>query len=426
VVLAQVSPDDLRLLRRTPVVEVFDASKDAIVFVTGPIFQGDRPKLEEFFKVPGAKPFEHSVGTGFVVHPSGYVVANAHGVERVISHQMVLSDGKKYPAELVASSGAEDLALLKIEAGRPLPCVQLARAGDVMIGETIIVIGHPHGLLHTCTTGIVSAVGRTTNLADRENLKLTNLIQTDAGINPGSSGGPWFNVVGEVMGMTVSKKGGADNISFAIPVATIRRLLPGMLDVEGRLGLVTGLTVGGTGACRVTAVKPESSAANAGVQVDDVITSVADVPTPTLVDYHFALLDQKPEETVEVDLLRNDQPVHASVVMGRRPGIDVGALLSRKLGLSAQPLDERRAKAMLLQVGRGVVVTAVDPSIYRNVDHRPAVGDVLARINRIRPRDMDHLGILLDDLETGDQVTMVFVRYASKTATRVDIKLTLP
>jgi serine protease Do len=147
---------DRRALRRTAVVEVFEKCRDSVVFVTGPrVPAGDKAKLGEFFNVPIEKP-EQSVGSGFVVHASGYVLTNAHGVDRVIAHEVVLADGKKYPAELIASLRNEDLALLKLHVGRPLSAVRLAPSGDLLIGETLIVIGNPHGLMSTCTTGTLT------------------------------------------------------------------------------------------------------------------------------------------------------------------------------------------------------------------------------------------------------------------------------
>jgi S1-C subfamily serine protease len=228
------------------------------------------------------------------------------------------------------------------------------------------------------------------------------------------------------MGMTVSKKGGADNISFAIPVATIRKVLPTLLDVERRYGLMTGLTLAEAGPCRVAAVLAGSPAERAGARVGDVITRVADLPTSDVVEFQFALLDRKPGETLDLDLLRQSVPVHLTLSLEQRPKPDAVALASQKLGLTVAALEPSRSRKMLLRVGRGVFVTAVDPSAYRNVDHKPAAGDVLARINRIRPRDLDHFGLLLDKLQPGDQVTMVLVRHVNETATRVDIKLALP
>ena len=167
---------------------------------------------------------------------------------------MTVSNGRKLPAELVAVVRQHDLALLKVEAGRPLTAVKLARDGDLLIGEPVIVIGNPQGLRLTCTTGVVSAVGRATRPSGLPGITLYGMIQTDAAINPGSSGGPWFNALGEVIGVTASQKLNAENIAFGIPVAAIRHTLPEMLDVERRQGVVTGLQLQPYGPCKVTTV----------------------------------------------------------------------------------------------------------------------------------------------------------------------------
>lgn len=425
---AQTQPDgpaDRVALRRTPVVEVFEKWKDSVVYVTGPLVPAGGSSPAEFFDLPEPK-LEQSVGTGFVVHASGYVMTNAHAAARVIAHEVVLSDGRKCPAELVASIRDEDLALLKIDDARPLPAVQLARSGDLLIGEPVIVIGNPHGLKHTCTQGIVSAIGRQTNLLDVEGVTLADMIQTDAGINPGSSGGPWFNVLGEVIGLTASMKRDSQNIGFAISAASLRRLLPEMLDVERRYGFVTGLSVAADGPCRVEAVEPDSPAARAGIRVDDVVVELADAPIPTVADYHLALIGRKPEEPIPVELLRGEETVAVSVVPAKRPKPDAAALLREKLGLEAVPLDDAKAKATSLRVPRGVVITSVDAGRYEGVDHPPAAGDVLARVDAIRPRDFDHLGLLLERLKPGQRVPLVILRRKDDAATRIDVSFVVP
>jgi serine protease Do len=411
--------------RRTPAVEVFEKYKDAVVFVTGPVVSANGSKLAEFFKLQQKKQ-EKSVGTGFLIHESGYVVTNAHGAERIITHQVVLSDAKRHPAELVATIRNEDVALLKIDAGRPLVAARLARSGDLLIGEPVIVISNPHGLMYTCTTGVLSAVRRRTNLLDVKGVTLHDMIQTDAAINPGSSGGPWFNAVGEVIGLTASMKRDAENIGFAVSVASLRRLLPGMLDVERRYGIDTGLTVSADGPCLVETVGTDSPAAKAGIQKGDVLTQVADTATPTALDFHLALIGHKAGETLSVALLRREEPLRATLTLGRRPKPDAAALLTQKLGLSAEPLDESKARATALRVARGVVITQVDPNRYRGLDQKPVPGDVLARINGIRPRDLDHLGLILDRIEPGQQVPLVLLRRKDTTATRIDMNVTLP
>jgi len=418
-------PDERLALRRTPVVEVFEKWKDSVVYVTGPLVPGGGASPAEFFDLPEPK-LEQSVGTGFVVHGSGYVVTNAHAAGRVIAHQVVLSDGRKCPAELVASIRGEDLALLKVHAPGPLAAVRLARSGDLLIGEPVIVIANPHGLRYTCTQGVVSAMGRQTNLLDVEGVTLRDMIQTDAGINPGSSGGPWFNVLGEVIGLTASMKRDSQNIGFAVSAASLRRVLPQMLDVERRYGFATGLSVAADGPCRVEAVEPDSPAARARIRVGDVVVKLADVRTPTVADYHLALIGRKPEEPISVELLRGEEAVAASLVPAERPKPDVAALLREKLGLEAVPLDDAKARAMSLRVARGVVITSVDAARYEGVEHPPAAGDVLARVDAIRPRDFDHLGLLLERLEPGQRVPLVILRRKDDAATRIDVRFVVP
>lgn len=421
-----VSSMDPRLLRRTPAVEVFSQWRDSVVYVTGPVLTAAKPSLDEFFRIPGRSTRENSVGSGFVIHELGYILTNAHAAEKVIFHQVALADGKTYPADLIASIHEHDVALLKIDAGRPLRPVKLAQSGDVMIGETVIVIAHPHGLLHTCTTGVLSAVGRTTNVADVQGLTLRDLLQTDASINPGSSGGPWFNILGEVIGLTTSKKRDADNIGFAAPVATLRRLLPEMLDAERRWGLITGIGLEADGPCRVASVAANSPAVQAGLQPGDVLVRLADKPLLTVADFHLALVGRQAGETLSIELLRDGQPMTMALTLGHRVKPDGAALLQARLGLTVAPLDEERAKAMLLRVHRGVVITGVDTKFYASVQHKPAPGDVLARIGSLRPRDLDHVGLILENVRSGQTVPMVLLRHQNNVATRIDIKLVLP
>lgn len=414
---------DPQALRRTPPVQIFAKWADAVVCVTGPTVQGDRPPGDEFFALPKMKPLEGRIGTGFVIHESGYVIANAHAAERIISHRMILSDAKGYPAELIGLVHAQDLALLKVAAGRPLHAVRLAKSGDVLIGETVIVIGNPHGLMRTCTTGIISALGRATALADVRGVTLRDLIQSDAGINPGSSGGPWFNVVGDVLGMTASMKKDSENIGFAISAATLRRALPELLDAECRYGFTTGLTLPADGPCQVTAIQPDSPAAKAGFAVGDVIEQFAERPTPTVLDFHLALVGRRPDEAVVVTVTRQGTRGTISLMLGRRVKPDGAALLQRKLGLTAVPLDNAKAQATAMRVARGATITAVDSTLFQTAEHKPEPGDVLARIDQIRPLDLDHIGLLLDKVRPGQTVSLVILRVKDSVASRIDLRM---
>ena len=160
-----------------------------------PACRGGRVPIDEFFKVPWDREII-SIGSGFVVHPSGYIIVNAHGTERVTTERR---HARRRP-DLHGRGGRdrprERPGLPKIDPGSPLKAVQMAKGGDFLIGEPVIVIGNPVGLRHTCTQGIISAAHRSTQLAGLPGVTLHDLIQSDAGINPGSSGGPWFNVLG--------------------------------------------------------------------------------------------------------------------------------------------------------------------------------------------------------------------------------------
>ena len=409
-------PADTRALRRTPVVEVVERYKDTVVFVTGPVAKADQPAAE-FFE-PGTKgPHENGIGTGFIIHESGYIVANAHSVEKLVFPVVVLSDGKPYAADVLASLHNHDLALLKINAGRPLKAVHLGRSGDVMVGETVIVIANPHGLMHTCTTGVLSAAGRKVELADVPGVALQNVLQ---------SGGPWFNVAGEVIGFTTSMRKDAENIAFAIPASTLHQLLPDMLDVCRRYGIVTGMDVAGDGPCRVAGVERGSPAAAAGIRPGDFITRLAGRPTPTITDYHLALIGRKPGDSIAVQFTRDGKPQEASLTLGGRPKPDTAALLKKKLGLEVAPLDGAKAKAMGLRVPRGVVVAAVDPDFYAKLEHRPKPGDVLARIGQLRPRDADQIALLLEKAQPKQSLPLVFVRRDGNVGSRIDVNYIIP
>lgn len=421
----QPAAPDTRALRRTPVVEVFQQCKETVVFVTGPIIRPGQSPADEFFVPSTPGPQEQNVGSGCVLHPAGYVLTNAHAVEKLIEPVVVLSDGRRYPAEVVAVVHQQDLALLKVDPPAPLAAVRLGRPGDLMVGETVVVIANPHGLLYTCTSGVLSAMGRATNLADMPGVVLRGLIQSDAAINPGSSGGPWFNIAGEMIGMTSSMKRDAENIAFAIPTATVCRHLPEMLDIERRQGMLTGLEVRGEGPATVAAVQPDSPAAQAGFQPGDTLVSVAGRAVPGAAEYHLALVGHKPQEPLAVELFRQGKPQKLTLVPAARPKPDPAALL-RRLGLSAAPLEPAKAKAMQLRVARGVLVTAVDAKRYEMLAHRPEPGDVLARIGPIRPRDLEHVGLLLEKARPGQTLALVFCRRRGDQAMRIDMNVVVP
>jgi serine protease Do len=402
-----------RALRRTPVVELYEKWQDSIVFITFPVPKGGNPVLNEFFVVPGV-PEEVGAGSGFVLHESGYLVTNAHAISP-ISMQVHLTNGKSYPVEVVGFDRSVDLAVVRIRPEKPLKPVILARSGDIMIGETVVVIGSPHGLRQSVVTGVVSALGREVTAPG---IKLQNMIQYSAGTNPGNSGGPVFNIVGEVMGVASVTKTDAAALSFGIPVDSLRKALPRLLDIEKRQGIVTGITFAGDGSASVKAVAGDSPAVKAGLRAGDVLRRVRGQRTLSEADFHLRLIDHKPGDVLPLTVAREGKMVDVQLTLGKRPNPDTTALLAT-LGLKVAPLDDKLATTMRLRQPKGMVLKEVRSGVYPE-KQTPEPGDVLARINDFRPENLDHVGRLLADAPPGQTIRLVFLRQRGPTLTRID------
>jgi len=203
--------------RQTPVVDVVRRIKESVVNI-----HSERtvraPASDEMFSLTPSQNRVNGMGTGIVIDPRGYIITNQHVVDDVSSLRVRLADGTTLGARVLARDTESDLALLKISPPRPLPVMPLGTSRDLEVGETVVAIGNAYGYDHTVTVGVVSAIGRDVTL-NRE-VRYRSLIQTDASINPGNSGGPLVNMNGELIGVNVAIRAGAQGIGFAIPVDT--------------------------------------------------------------------------------------------------------------------------------------------------------------------------------------------------------------
>jgi S1-C subfamily serine protease len=172
----------------------------------------------------GRNRWRRGAGSGVIVHPSGYVVTNSHVIDggRTVSVEL-FNEGGVYRAQVVANQPSHDLALLRIQRPGGFPYVSIARTSEVMLGEQAIAIGNPRGLGDTITVGVISALGRDAKVSRGTSLR--NLIQTDASINSGNSGGALLNLDGELLGVIVSLMPGCTGIAFAVPGDQVRALL---------------------------------------------------------------------------------------------------------------------------------------------------------------------------------------------------------
>ncbi len=279
------------------------------------------PEFPFFFGEPNdgrPAPMQQSLGSGFVVDPAGYIVTNYHVIDGAENINITLTDGRSLSAEIVGQDQKTDLALLKVDAEKPLPHVTFAKEQSVRVGDWVVAVGNPFGLGGTVTTGVVSALGR-----DLGASPYADFIQIDAAINQGNSGGPAFNLKGEVIGVNTaifSPNGGSVGIGFAVAADTAEDIIAQLRedgDVDrGWLGvriqevtpdIALSLGLDGARGALVTDVFSGSPAAKAGLKVGDVILSLNKnkIDNVRMLSKEVARLQSG--ERADLDVLRNDQ-----------------------------------------------------------------------------------------------------------------------
>ncbi len=258
------------------------------------------------------------IGSGFVIHPDGWILTNAHVVEG--AEQVEVDFGESEPhlaARMIGADAEADVALLKVDAKRPLPFVPLGDSDHVIVAEWVIVIGNPFGLDHTVTAGIISHTGRS-DIAPVGRPGSYDFIQTDASINPGNSGGPVLNLRGEVIGIATAVNATGQGIGFAVPINMAKEIVGQLRDhghvVRSWLGVsVREMEPGGAprGGVVVTEITAGGPAARAGLKVGDVITNFHghDIRSPSRLRWYVSTAGVGSE--VELRLRRGQGPERA-------------------------------------------------------------------------------------------------------------------
>ncbi len=339
-----------------------------------------------------------ALGSGFIVDSAGYVVTNNHVVENADQITVTLEDGSAFRATVRGRDPQTDLALLKIDAGRPLPFVAFGDSAQARVGEWVVAVGSPFGLGNSVTAGIVSALGRDIHAGPYD-----DFIQVDAPINRGNSGGPLFDQAGNVIGVNTaiySPNGGSVGIGFAIPSATASRVVAQLREhgrVErGWLGvamqpmtedLSKAMQRGGrTDGVVVSSIQPDSPASHAGLQPGDVVTSVNGTPVHAPRDLARAVADTRPGQSLRITVSRDGQEHQLSATIAANPaGRQVAdargaAPAEGQVGLALAPLSAQARAQLGVDGGvNGVVVAGVAPN-SRAAESGLKPGDVILRI----------------------------------------------
>jgi S1-C subfamily serine protease len=275
-------------------------------------------------------PAQAGTGSGFVFAADGLILTNSHVVEDASAIEVMLPDGRERVADLIAQDPDTDVAVLKISAS-DLSAVSFGQSQTLRPGQLVIAIGNPYGFQHSVTAGVVSALGRT--LRARSGRLIDQVIQTDAALNPGNSGGPLVTSTGEVIGVNTAIIAGGQGLSFAVPISTVTAVLPallrdgrvrrGYLGVAGqdvpllrrvtrfhRLSQATGVLV--------ISLEQDGPARLAGVREGDIIVSLDTLAIASLDDLHRALTEDRVGTFATLGVLRDQFRIDLTVRIGDR------------------------------------------------------------------------------------------------------------
>src|SRR3954463_15384422 len=387
------------------------------------------PDGPELFDRPGERDPQgprRGAGTGFIIDASGLILTNHHVVDGADRIMVRLTDGRNLLAKRVGSDPDTDIALIKVEAARPLPYALLGDSDALRVGEWVCAIGNPLAYEHTVTVGVVSYIGR--KLFDSS---LDRYIQTDAAINFGNSGGPLINARGEVIGINAAISSRAANIGFAVPINQARAILP-QLREKGRVSrgyigvtlrdvdadLQRSLALKSSSGAIVQDVTPSSPGARAGLRAYDLILAVDGKPVASNDQLIQMIASRAPGTTATLQVLRDNRSVNVPVKLAERPLRDAPVPDDRDerpqpssargpaLGLSVREIDRDFADRYRLPDGmQGVIIARVEPmspafdaDIERNF--------VLLEINRHPVRSIDEYRRLTADARSGDILTL--------------------
>ena len=350
-------------LRRTATVKVVEQARLSVVNIHGrkTLAPGD----EGYHK--GDQPQQiNGMGTGIVIDERGYIITNHHVVDGVKKIQVTLANEQSYVATMVSHDAKMDLAVIKINAPEKLPVINIGTSSDLMIGEPVIAVGNAFGYEHTVSRGVVSALHRSVQVSDAQSYH--DLIQTDASINPGNSGGPLLNIDGEMVGIVVAVRAGAQGIGFAIPADLAMSTATNLMSIQRLESAYHGVIVQPDNPAghelTIAEVESGSPADQAGLRAGDVVNNVGDYSIARGLDFERALLGHATTDEIPLVVRRQQKTVNLTLKLAQStkadaPGPDDQAW--DVIGLRFGPVSSKQFCAHQTRYRGGLLISAVRP-----------------------------------------------------------------
>jgi serine protease Do len=405
----EVSPE-----RLTPLVRAVQKASPSVVNI-----QGQKTVADQTSGPTDATRQVNGMGTGVVIDPRGYILTNHHVVDGVKQINVTFADRRKYVAKVVAFDPRTDLAIIRVRTSHLLPVVTVGTSSDLMPAETVVAVGNAFGYEHTVTVGIVSALHRDVQVSETQSYD--DLIQTDASINPGNSGGPLLNIDGEMIGVNVAVRAGAQGIGFAIPVDSAMEVAARLISTEEGENRWHGLTLRSEPAMQqvvVDHVAPGSPADQYGFRTGDIITQVGEVKTERRLDVERALLGTNNPLAAEVN--RNGQQVSlqiaAAPVQSRRGMASAASGAKRSaswetLGVELTPEPASTFAGKKSQYRGGLRIVEVRPNSPAEREGLTP-GDILVGMHKWQTSTMEDVDYILSKsgVPQMDEVRFYIVR----------------
>ena len=400
--------------------------KEADPHFRGGPFNKNEPFHDFFEKFFGGRPNQgfkqRSLGSGFIIDQSGFIVTNNHVVEGADKIKVILKDEREFDAEIKGRDPNTDLALIKIKSDGNLPSIQFGNSDNIKVGEWVMAIGNPFGLEHTVTVGIISAKGRVIGSGPYD-----DFIQTDASINPGNSGGPLINMEGKVVGINTAIIAGGQGIGFAIPVNMAKGIIEQLQTkgevTRGWLGIgIQDLTeelkayygVKGDAGVLVTKVFPGDPAEKAGIRAKDIILAVNDKKVDSSRELSLTIAESAVGQKTQLLVLRDGAEKTFAIELGKRPETMTAAQspeIQKKnpLGIAVSNLTPEIIAQFRLQAENGVMVVGVEPE-SKGEEAGVLPGDLIKEINHQGVENVDQYLKELGKFKEGETISLYILR----------------